>query len=90
VTCNAFGSYILTKTNATGSYQHGQMCTFYTAFWDKKFAVNTGGFDGAADTKYTFSYSAFYGKQGKQPTCGGEFVGASGTYIEGGRNPSEA
>lgn len=23
VACNAFGSYILTKTNATGSYQHG-------------------------------------------------------------------
>jgi hypothetical protein len=90
VTCNAFGSYILTKTNATGTYQHGQMCTFYTAYWDKQFAVNTGGFDGAADTRYTFSYSAFYGKQGKQPTCGGEFVGPSGTYIQGGHNPSEA
>jgi hypothetical protein len=90
VTCNAFGSYILTKTNATGSYQHGQMCTFYTAYWDAKYAVNTGGFDGAANTQYTFSYSTFYGKQGKQPICGAEFRGPSGTYIQGGHNPSEA
>ena len=25
VNCNAFGSYILTKSNSTGSYQQGQM-----------------------------------------------------------------
>jgi hypothetical protein len=84
VTCNAFGSYILTKNNATGSYQQGQMCTFYTAYWDAKYATNTASFDGAIGAKYNYTYSAFYGKQGAQPAgCASEFVGASGTYVKG-------
>lgn len=91
VACNAFGSYILTKTNSTGSYQHGQMCTFYTANWDKKYATNSAGFDGAVGASYSFSYSTFYGKKGAQPSCDAEFVDASkGTYIKGGKNPKSA
>jgi hypothetical protein len=84
VPCNAFGSYILNKSNSTGSYQQGQMCTFYTAYWDAKYAKNTGGFDGAVGTTYNFTYSTFYGKQGVQPTCGPEYISSSGTYIKGG------
>ncbi|KEQ68182.1 hypothetical protein M436DRAFT_32292, partial [Aureobasidium namibiae CBS 147.97] len=38
--CAAFGTYILTMTNKTGSYQQGQMCTLYTSNWDKQYAVN--------------------------------------------------
>jgi hypothetical protein len=87
VACNAFGSYILTKNNATGSYQQGQMCTFYTAYWDKKYATNFAGFDDAIGAKYNFTYSAFYGKQNAQPACGDEFVGSSGTYVKGGHKP---
>ena len=90
VTCNAFGSYILTKTNATGTYQQGQMCTFYTANWDKQFATSTASGDAAIGAKYTFSHSSFYGKVGKQPSCGGEFVSTEGTYIKGGVKPAPA
>lgn len=88
VTCNAFGSYILTKNNATGSYQQGQMCTFYTAYWDREFAVNTASYDDGVGAKYNYTYSSFYGKVGKQPGCGGEFVGSEGTYVLGGRDPN--
>lgn len=84
VPCNAFGSYILNKSNSTGTYQQGQMCTFYTAYWDAKYAKNTGGFDGAVGATYRFTYSTFYGKQGVQPSCGPEYVSSSGTYIKGG------
>lgn len=84
VPCNAFGSYILNKSNSTGTYQQGQMCTFYTAYWDAKYAKNTGGFDGAVGATYKFTYSTFYGKQGVQPSCGPEYVSSSGTYIKGG------
>lgn len=91
VTCNAFGSYILTKNNATGSYQQGQMCTFYTAYWDAKYATNKASFDDAIGAKYNYTYSAFYGKQGAQPQgCASEFVASSGTYIKGGKNPKSA
>lgn len=88
VACNAFGSYILNKYNATSGYQHGQMCTLYTANWDKKYATNFAGFDGAIGTTYNFTYSAFYGKRDAQPACGPEFVSATGTYIKGGQKPS--
>lgn len=87
VACNAFGSYILTKSNSTGSYQQGQMCTFYTAFWDRKFAVNTASYDDAVGVKYTYSYSSFYGKKDAQPVCGGDFVSSAGTYVKGGSAP---
>ncbi|KAM0714476.1 hypothetical protein Q7P37_010263 [Cladosporium fusiforme] len=87
VSCNAFGSYIITKSNSTGSYQHGQMCTFYTAYWDKKYATNTAGFDNAIGASYSFSYSTFYGKQGVQPSCEADDVSPSGTYIKGGQKP---
>ncbi|KAK4541626.1 hypothetical protein LTR36_007770 [Oleoguttula mirabilis] len=33
--CAAFGTYLLTMTNKTGSYLEGQMCTLYTSNWDK-------------------------------------------------------
>jgi hypothetical protein len=79
--CNAFGSYILTKTNSTGSYQQGQMCTFYTAYWDAKYATNTGGYDDSIGAKYTYSHSSFYGKKGAQLSCGAEYQSPSGTYI---------
>ena len=84
VPCNAFGSYILNKSNSTGTYQQGQMCTFYTAYWDAKYAKNTGGFDGAVGATYKFTYSTFYGKKGVQPTCGSEYISSTGTYIKGG------
>lgn len=87
VTCNAFGSYVLTKSNATGSNQQGQMCTFYTAYWDKKFAVNTASYDDAVAAKYTYSYSSFNGKKDAQPSCGVEYTSPSGTYIKGGSAP---
>ncbi|KAM0716755.1 hypothetical protein Q7P37_008200 [Cladosporium fusiforme] len=88
VTCNAFGSYILTKNNATGSYQQGQMCTFYTAYWDQKFAVNTASYDDAIGAKYNYTYSSFYGKKNVRPACGAEFVSSYGTYVQGGRDPN--
>jgi hypothetical protein len=84
VPCNAFGSYILNKSNSTGTYQQGQMCTFYTAYWDAQYAKNTGGFDGAVGATYKFTYSTFYGKKGSQPSCGPEYVSSTGTYIKGG------
>ncbi|KAM0709626.1 hypothetical protein Q7P35_003666 [Cladosporium inversicolor] len=84
VPCNAFGSYILNKSNSTGTYQQGQMCTFYTAYWDAKYAKNTGDFDGAVGATYKFTYSTFYGKKDVQPTCGSDYVSSSGTYIKGG------
>jgi hypothetical protein len=79
VTCNAFGSYILTKTNTTvvgktsttKSFQLGMMCTLYTYFWDKKYAVNKAAFDDKIHAKYTYSYSTFYGKIGAGPACNG-------------------
>lgn len=88
--CNGFGSYILTKTNSTGSYQQGQMCTFYTAYWDAKFATNTGSSDPSIGATYKYSYSTFYGKKNTQPVCGTDFVSPSGTYIKGGKNPKSA
>lgn len=88
VTCNAFGSYILSMTNATGSYQQGQMCTFYTAYWDRRFAVNTVAYDDGVGAKYTYGYSSFYGKEGRQPVCAGEFVSEGSTFVKGGREPS--
>lgn len=88
VTCNAFGTYILTKTNKTGSYQQGQICTLYTVYWDKVFAVNTASYDDATGAKFTYSSSSFYGKQGAQPACNGSAaVSSSGTYIKGGPAP---
>jgi hypothetical protein len=87
--CNGFGSYILTKTNSTGSYQQGQMCTFYTAYWDAKYASNTGSSDPSIGAKYTYSHSAFYGKQGAL-ACSADFSSPStGTYIKGGQKPSK-
>lgn len=88
VTCNAFGTYILTKTNKTGSYREGQICTLYTVYWDKVFAVNTASYDDATGAKYTYSSSSFYGKQGAQPACNGtSAVSSSGTYVKGGSAP---
>jgi hypothetical protein len=87
VTCNAFGSYILSRTNKTKTVQLGQMCTFYTAYWDARFAVNTASFDDKIRAKYTYSFSSFYGKKGAQPNCGGkqaQFVSAQGTFVKGG------
>ena len=79
VACNAFGSYILTKTNTTKvgktskvtSFQLGQVCTFYTYFWDQKYAVNKAAFDDKIGAKYTYTYSTFYGKIGAGPACNG-------------------
>jgi len=89
--CNAFGSYILNKNNATGTYQQGQMCTFYTANWDAKYAKNTGSSDPSIGAKYTYTHSTFYGKEGVAPlTCPepvGDFVSGS-TYIKGGQKPT--
>lgn len=88
--CNAFGSYILNKNNATGTYQQGQMCTFYTANWDAtKFAKNTGSSDPSIGAKYTYTHSTFYGKEGVQPVCGAEFVDPqTGLFIKGGAKPT--
>jgi hypothetical protein len=90
--CNAFGSYILTKTNSTGSYQQGQMCALYTAYWDAKFAKNTGSSDPSIGAKYTYSHSTFYGKQGVQPVCApaSDYISPTGTYIKGGSKPVKA
>jgi hypothetical protein len=79
VACNAFGSYILTKTNTTkvgkttktASFQLGQVCTFYTYSWDKKYAVNQAAFDDKIKAKYTYSFSTFYGKIGAGLNCTG-------------------
>ena len=88
--CNAFGSYILNKNNATGTYQQGQMCTFYTTNWDAKFAKNTGSSDPAIGAKYTYTHITFYGKKGDvQPKCGSDYVSSAGTYILGGSKPSQ-
>jgi len=79
VTCNAFGSYILTRTTTTmvgktskvTVSQLGQVCSLYSYFWDKKYAVNKAAFDDKIHAKYTYSYSTFYGKIGAGPTCNG-------------------
>ena len=34
--CNAFGSYILTKTNSTGSFQQGQVSHAFQQFLSRK------------------------------------------------------
>nr|POF15324.1 hypothetical protein CFP56_42213 [Quercus suber] len=67
--CAAFGTYILTMTNKTGSYQQGQMCTLYTSAWDKQYAVNNVAYDDSIGAKYTYSYSFFYSKPDIQPIC---------------------
>ncbi|KAF2722470.1 hypothetical protein K431DRAFT_221934 [Polychaeton citri CBS 116435] len=67
--CGAFGSYVLTLTNSTGSYVQGQMCTLYTSNWDKQYAVNTVSYDDSIGAKYTYTYSYFYSKPENQPTC---------------------
>ncbi|KAG9676699.1 hypothetical protein KCU99_g9168, partial [Aureobasidium melanogenum] len=67
--CAGFGTYILTMTNKTGSYQQGQMCTLYTSYWDKKYAVNTVAYDDRIGAKYTYSYSFFYSRPDTQPIC---------------------
>jgi len=76
VACNAFVSYILTKTNVTkgrsAEFQVGQMCTMYTNYWNETFAVNREAFDDKVGAKYTYSVSAFYGKVGAQPNCKGK------------------
>lgn len=87
VTCNGFGSYMLTRTNSTGSYPLGQMCTMYTAYWDEKFAVNSVAYDDKIRAKYTYSSSTFYGKKDMQPACGSKAVSGSGTYVDGGSAP---
>jgi hypothetical protein len=69
VKCAAFGSYILTMTNKTGSYQQGQMCTLYTSFWDKVNAKNVVSYDDRIGAKYTYSYSFFYSRPDRQPIC---------------------
>lgn len=75
VACNAFGSYILTKTNVTkgktASFEVGQMCTMYTNYWNETFAVNRAAFDDAVKAKYTYTFSTFYGKVGKELDCKG-------------------
>lgn len=76
VACNAFGSYILTKTNVTrrrtASFEVGQMCTMYTNYWNETFAVNKVSYDNAIRATYTYSFSTFYGKEGAQPDCKGK------------------
>jgi hypothetical protein len=69
VKCAAFGTYILTMTNKTGSYQQGQMCTLYTSFWDKVYAKNVVSYDDRIGAKYTYSYSFFYSRPDVQPIC---------------------
>lgn len=69
VECSAFGSYILTMTNKTASYQLGQMCTMYTSNWDKQYAVNTVAYNDGIGAKYTYSYSFFYYRPDEQPVC---------------------
>ena len=74
--CNAFGSYVLTKTDVTNGkiaeFQVGQMCTMYTNYWNETFAVNKAAFDDAVGARYTYSSSTFYGKVGAQPDCKGK------------------
>lgn len=67
--CGAFGTYLLTKTNSSGSFPQGQMCTMYTSFWDAKYAVNTASYDDSVGAKYTYSDSFFYSKTVNQPVC---------------------
>jgi hypothetical protein len=69
VKCSAFGSYILTMTNKTASYQQGQMCTLYTAGYDKSYAKNFVSYDDRIGAKYTYSYSFFYSRPDRQPIC---------------------
>ncbi|KAF4543528.1 Carbohydrate-binding protein [Lasiodiplodia theobromae] len=67
--CAGFGTYLLTKTNSTGSFIQGQMCTMYTSAWDVEYAVNTASYDDSIGAKYTYSYSFFYSKSELQPVC---------------------
>lgn len=70
VKCAAFGSYLLSMTNATSTYQLGQMCTLYTSDWDAEaYAVNTLAYDDAVGAMYTYGYSFFYAKEELQPVC---------------------
>jgi hypothetical protein len=91
VDCTAIGSYIATVTNSTGSYQMGQMCTMYTANWDKQFATGTADYNDAIGAKYTYSQSFFYGKNNAQPVCPSAGFTSSSTpptFIKGGVDPS--
>jgi len=67
VACNAFGSYILIKTNVTKgrsvSFEVGQMCTLYTEFWNETFAVNRVAFDDGVGARYSYGFSTFYGRE---------------------------
>lgn len=67
--CAAFGTYLLTKTNSTGSYPQGQMCTMYTSAWGAQYAVNKASYDDSIGAKYTYSLSYFYSKTSQQPVC---------------------
>lgn len=78
--CAAFGTYALSVTNKTGTYQQGQMCTMYTSFWDKQYAINTVAYDDSIGAKYTYSYSFFYSKPDIQPICSSDisYLASSG------------
>ncbi|KAF1356711.1 hypothetical protein BDV97DRAFT_394603 [Delphinella strobiligena] len=67
--CGAFGTYLLTKTNSSGSFPQGQMCTMYTSLWGSQYAVNTASYDDSDVAKYTYSDSFFYSKTAIQPIC---------------------
>lgn len=69
VACAGFGTYVLTKTNSTGSYPQGQMCTLYTGAWQAQYAVNTVSYDDSIGAKYTYSLSFYYAKNTLQPIC---------------------
>jgi hypothetical protein len=69
VVCSAYGSYVLTMTNSTASYQQGQMCTLYTVNVDKQYAVNKVAYNDGIGAKYTYSLSYFYSRSDRQPTC---------------------
>jgi hypothetical protein len=57
-------------TNRTASYQQGQMCTLYTVNVDKSYAAgNDKAFNDGIGAKYTYSYSFFYSRADRQPTC---------------------
>ncbi|KAL1303069.1 hypothetical protein AAFC00_006514 [Neodothiora populina] len=68
--CAAFGSYLLTKSNSTGVFPQGQMCTLYTAGWGVQYAVNKASYDDApGGGKFTPSLSYFYNITAAQPMC---------------------
>jgi hypothetical protein len=71
------------------------MCTLYTAYWDAKYAKNTGASDPSIGATYTYSHSTFYGKKGVEAVCAAEplsdyFNKDTGTYIKGGQKPAPA